>query len=67
MRLIDEILSKENLNQSYKLAHSKYGIYRRTGLNVSNIILSIDVLGKPNKKENRPGLVNPLAYYLKST
>lgn len=56
-------VSKESLR---KLAHSKYGLYRRTGLNVSNVILSIDVLGKPNIKDNRPGLINPYAYYLHS-
>lgn len=63
-RVFKKKVSKVGL---YKLAHSKYGLYRRTGLSVSNVILSIDVLGKPNLKENRPGLINPLAYYLNRT
>ena len=64
---INKTLSKKVSEISlYKLAHSKYGLYRRTGLNVSNVILSIEVLGKPNIKENRQGLINPYAYYLNS-
>ncbi|MCR4708501.1 MAG: hypothetical protein K5746_11210, partial [Clostridiales bacterium] len=35
--------------------------------NVVNFLLSAKVLALPNKKENRPGLVDPLAYYLRST
>ena len=31
---------------------------------VVNFLLSPKVLSLPNKKENRPGLVDPLAYYL---
>lgn len=62
-KLFKKKVSKVGL---HKLAHSKYGLYRRTGLNVSNVILSIDVLGKPNIKDNRPGLINPCAYYLHS-
>ena len=50
----------------YKVAHSSYGPYRRASMNVSNFILSPKVLETPNRKENRPGLINPLAYYLKS-
>lgn len=50
--------------QIYSLAHSSYGLFRTAGLGYSNRLLSIDILGKPNAKENRPGLVNPLTYYL---
>ena len=48
----------------YKCANTRLGWYRRSGMNVVNYILSPKVLG--NKKGDRPGLVNPLDYYLKS-
>ena len=32
--------------------------------NTANFLLSPKVLALPNQKENRPGLVDPLAYYL---
>ena len=51
----------------YKVANSRLGLYRRCGMNVVNYLLSQKVLSMPNKKENRPGLVDPLAYYLSNT
>lgn len=51
----------------YKVAHSSLGLYRRSGMDVVNYLLSPKVLAIPNKKENRPGLVDPLAYYLRNT
>ncbi len=54
-------LSDEDI---YKVANSRLGWYRRAGRNVVNFLLSPKVLSLPNKKENRPGLVDPLAYYL---
>lgn len=51
----------------YKVAHSSLGLYRRSGMDVVNYLLSQKVLAVPNKKENRPGLVDPLAYYLRYT
>lgn len=48
----------------YKCANTRLGWYRRSGLQVVNFILSPKVLGI--KKGDRPGLVNPLNYYLKS-
>ena len=51
----------------YKVANSRLGWYRRAGRNVVNFLLSPKVLSLPNKKENRPGLVDPLAYYLGNT
>ena len=51
----------------YKVAHSSLGLYRRCGMDVVNYLLSQKVLAIPNKKENRPGLVDPLAYYLRNT
>ena len=50
----------------YKVAHSGYGPYKRASMNVCNFILSPKVLEMPNPKENRQGLINPYAYYLKS-
>lgn len=47
----------------YKVANSRLGWYRRCGMNVVNYLLSPKVLAI--KKEERPGLVNPLEYYLK--
>ena len=51
----------------YKVANSRLGLYRRCGMNVVNFLLSAKILALPNKKENRPGLVDPLAYYLRNT
>lgn len=51
----------------YKVAHSSLGLYRRSGMDVVNYLLSPKVLAIPNKKENRPGLVDPLTYYLRNT
>ena len=50
----------------YKVANSRLGLYRRCG-EVVNFLLSPKVLALPNKKENRPGLVDPLTYYLRTT
>ncbi len=47
----------------YKVANSRLGWYRRCGMNVVNYILSSKVLAI--RKADRPGLVNPLEYYLK--
>lgn len=48
----------------YKCANTRLGWYRRSGMDIVNFILSPKVLG--NKKGDRPGIVNPLNYYLKS-
>jgi len=56
-------MSEEDI---YKVANSRLGLYRRCG-NVVNFLLSPKVLALPNKKENRPGLIDPLAYYLSNT
>ena len=50
----------------FKVANSRLGWYRRCGMDVVNYILSPKVLEKANKKKGRPGLVNPLDYYLSS-
>jgi len=49
------------------VANSRLGPFRRAGRNVVNFLLGPKVLSLPNKKENRPGLVDPLAYYLGNT
>lgn len=49
----------------YKVANSRLGWYRRCGMDVVNFLLSPKVLATANKKKGRPGLVNPLAYYLR--
>ena len=48
----------------FKVANSRLGWYKRSGMDVVNYILSPKVLALANKKKGRPGLVNPLAYYL---
>lgn len=48
----------------YKCANTRLGWYKRSGMNIVNFILSPKVLGI--KKGDRPSLVNPLEYYLKS-
>lgn len=61
-------LFKNGFNEEsiYKVAHSGYGPYKRASMNVCNFVLSPRVLEMPNPKENRQGLINPYAYYLKS-
>lgn len=49
-----------------KVANSRLGWYRRSGMDVVNYLLSPKVLATANKKKDRPGLVDPLNYYLSS-
>ena len=49
----------------YATANTRLGWYRMCGKRTVGYLLSADLLSKPNKKRNRPGLVNPLLYYLK--
>lgn len=46
----------------YKVACSRLGWYRRCGMYVVNYTLSPEILGR--KTKDRPGLVDPLVYYL---
>ncbi len=48
----------------YKVANSRLGWYRRSGMYVVNYLLNPTILAKKTKE--RPGLVNPLEYYLSS-
>lgn len=47
---------------TYKVANSRLGWDRRSGMSVVNFILSPKVLA--TKKKERVGLVNPIEYYL---
>ena len=47
----------------YASANTKLGLYRQCGMKTINFLLSPKVLAI--QKANRPGLVNPLAYYLR--
>ena len=49
---------------TFKVANSRRGWYARANGDVVNYILSPKVLSMPNKKEGRPGLVDPYRYYL---
>ena len=49
---------------TYKVANSRLGWYRRSGMDVVNYALSPKVLALPSRKTGRPGLANPLEYYL---
>ena len=49
----------------FKVANSRLGLYRQCGLNIINYILSPKILETANIKRGRPGLVNPLNYYLR--
>ncbi len=57
-------MSEEDI---YKVANSRLGWYGKANGDVVNFLLSPKVLSLPNKKENRPGLVDPLTYYLGNT
>lgn len=50
----------------FKVANSRLGLYKQCGLSIVNYILSPKILETPNVKRGRPGLVNPLNYYLSS-
>ena len=49
----------------YSVAKTRLGWYKQCGTKTVNYLISADLLSKPNKKRNRPGLVNPLLYYLR--
>ena len=49
------------------VANARQGWYRRAKLPIVNFLISPDILAMNNKKENRPGLIDPLKYYLRNT
>ena len=69
-RNLEKIRNRYKMNFSsedlFKVANSRLGIYRQGGLSIVNYILSPKILETPNAKRGRPGLVNPLNYYLSS-
>lgn len=64
MKLNEACRCKFSVEDIYKCANSRLGWYRRSGMDIVNFILSPTVLSI--KKGDRPGLVHPLNYYLKS-
>lgn len=48
----------------YKVANSRLGWYKRSGMYVVNFAISPEILGR--KTKSRPGLVDPLQYYLRN-
>ena len=48
-------------------ANTRLGWYKMGALPEVNFLLTPEILSLPNKKENRPGLIDPLAYYLRNT
>ena len=52
-----------NHEDIFKVANSRLGLYRKSGLNVINYILNPKLLETEIKE--RPVLVNPLNYYLR--
>lgn len=55
-----------NINEErvYWTANSRKGLYAQCHGDVISFLLSPKVLALPNRKEGRPGLIDPLAYYL---
>ena len=51
-----------NREEIYKVANSRLGWYRRSGMKVVNFIISKDLL--ENRIKDGAGLLNPLSYYL---
>ena len=49
------------------VANARQGWYIRAKLPIVNFLLTPEILAMENKKENRPGLIDPLEYYLRYT
>ena len=49
--------------QIFAVANTRLGLYQQANGNVVNFLLNADILAK--RKGERPGLVNPLEYYLR--
>ena len=49
------------------VANARQGWYRRAKLPIVNFLITPEILAMDNKKENRPGLIDPLEYYLRNT
>ena len=62
-RLNRKLPYKFSEEQIYSVANSRLGWYKRANGNVVNFLLNAEILAI--RKGNRPGLVNPLEYYLR--
>ena len=62
-RLRDKLPYRITDEQIYSVANSRLGWYRRATGRTSSFLLNADILAM--KKGDRPGLVNPLEYYLR--
>ena len=67
MKLLRYLKSNISPERVKGVANARQGWYRRAKLPIVNFLISPEILAMPNKKENRPGLVDPLAYYLRNT
>lgn len=67
MRLNKVLKKKLYREDILKTAYSRCGLYHRSRMIVVHTLLSPEVLALPNEKENRPGLLDPLKYYLSHT
>ena len=60
---VDLITAPKGSNKEiFKVANSRLGWYKRSGMNVVNFIISKDLL--ENRIKDGAGLLNPLSYYL---
>lgn len=62
MKLNIENRNRMSEEEIYSTANTRLGLYRQKGMRVANYILSPKWLKE--EKEDRPGLVDPLEYYL---
>ncbi len=67
MRLHKYLKSNIQTERVRGVANARQGWYRRAKLPSVNFLITPEILAMPNKKENRPGLIDPLAYYLRNT
>lgn len=65
MKLNQTVGCKFSDDEIYKTANSRLGLYQSTGMYVWNYALSAKVLAIKGK--DRPGLVDPCEYYLRTT
>lgn len=63
LQKLNQIIGCEFTHEEiFKVANSRLGWYRRSGMYVVNFAISPEILG--HKTKSRPGLVDPLQYYL---
>lgn len=62
MKLHRYLKSNITLDKVRGVANARQGWYGRANLPIINFLITPEVLVLPNKKENRPGLIDPLSY-----